>query len=318
VGGLRDRIGFGLVVLGGTLVRAVPPRAALALADAGGSLWWLVDGRRRRRARANLDAALGATHTLRERRRLERDAFRSMLRVPLEVEWFDRLLRTRRQIEARTERSGDWDAFLADVEAGRGGLLLGGHLGNWEVGGHALRVFGVPLAVVARPLDNALLQAHAMARRGGARGVIAHRGRGARLLGALREGRWLGVVIDQNAGTGGTFVPFFGMTASTEAAPLRAAQHAALPVYLGAALRRAGPLCYTLHVERLDVGPPHADRARLHAGLTELHERLEAHIRRAPGEYNWLHRRWKTRPPGEAPDARLPAYDHHRPPRAPA
>lgn len=293
------------------LVCALPPALSLALAEGLGRAWWAVDARRRARARANLGAALGADVTTSEHGRLERAAFAAMLRVPIEVAWFGRLLGSVRQLDAHTVREGDWDGFLADVRAGRGGLLLGGHFGNWEVGGHAVRLHGVPLIVVARPLDDARLDALATHHRGGRAGIVGHRGRARHLVGALRRNEWVGLLLDQNAGQAGLFVPFFGMPASTYGAPLRAAQQAARPVWFGSARRLPGTLRFALRLDRVDVGPPEADRATLERALTQVNAHLERAVRAAPGQYNWLHRRWKTRPPGEAADARLPQYDHH-------
>ena len=293
------------------LVCALPPALSLAIAEGLGRAWWAVDARRRARARANLAAALGDAVTARERARLERAAFAAMLRVPIEVAWFGRLLASVRQLDVRTHREGDWDGFLADVHAGRGGLLLGGHFGSWEVGGHAVRLHGVPLIVVARPLDDARLDALATHHRGGRGGVVGHRGRARHLVGALRRNDWVGVLLDQNAGQAGVFVPFFGMPASTYGAPLRAAQQAGRPVWFGSARRLPGTLRFALRLDRVDVGPPDADRATLERALAQVNAYLERAVREAPGQYNWLHRRWKTRPPGQAADVRLPRYDHH-------
>ncbi|MGE0191769.1 MAG: lysophospholipid acyltransferase family protein [Planctomycetota bacterium] len=305
------RVAIQGLLIARTLACALPPSLSLAMAEALGRAWWAVDARRRARARANIAAALGDSVDAHARAHIERAAFAAMLRVPVEVAWFGRLLGSVRQLEANTVREGDWDGFLADVAAGRGGLLLGGHFGNWEVGGHAVRLHGVPLVVVARPLDDARLDALATHHRGGRGGVVGHRGRARHLVGALRRNAWVGLLLDQNAGTSGVFVPFFGMPASTYGAPLRAAQQAGRPVWFGSARRLPGMMRFALRLDRVDVGRPDADRATLEHALAQVNQHLERAVRAAPDQYNWLHRRWKTRPRGEAPDARLPRYDHH-------
>ncbi len=295
------------------LIRSVPPVAAIAAAEVGGRLWWSLDRRRRKRTRENLRAAYGDTRSERERRHLERAAFASMLRVAVETAWAERLLATPRQFASRTVREGDWDGLRKDVERGRGGLLLGGHFGNWELGGRSAHVHGVPMLIVARPFDQLGLDRFVARHRGGHRAVLGHRGRASGLVGALRRGSWVGALIDQNAGPQGVFVPFFGLLASTPAGPVRAAQQAGAPVWFGTVRRLAAPLHFALRLDRIDVGPPDADRDRLAEAVATIVAHLERAVREAPEQYNWLHRRWKSRPPGEAPNPRLPVYDHHAP-----
>ena len=178
-----------------------------------------------------------------------------------------------------------------------------------------MKFLDVPCRVVVRPIENRFLNARAAGSRGGEGGIIAKRGAVRTMLRTLKEGGWVGVMADQNAGRGGVFVPFFGLRASTYAAPAVLAVRADVPLYLGAILRLPGrPISFALHLKRLDRSdlgrtqePEAADRL-LRASMRQLEE----YVRLAPGQYNWVHRRWKTRPPGEPADTILPDYAERR------
>jgi KDO2-lipid IV(A) lauroyltransferase len=114
---------------------------------------------------------------------------------------------------------------------------------------------------------------------------------------ALRAGRVIGMVADQDAGEGGVSVPFFGRPASAHRGPALFALRLGTPVFASAMHRLPGPgLAYEGTMERVPVertGDLEADVRRLTA---ELAARLEAAVRKAPEQYFWFHRRWKSSP----------------------
>jgi KDO2-lipid IV(A) lauroyltransferase len=114
---------------------------------------------------------------------------------------------------------------------------------------------------------------------------------------ALRRNEAVGVLIDQNAGLDdGVFVDFFGIPACAGTAFARIANRTGAAVIPGFALWSEAENRYVLRFEPIlemtgdDVG----DTARIHAVL-------ETVIRRYPEQWLWIHRRWKTRPPGAPP-----------------
>jgi len=180
-------------------------------------------------------------------------------------------------------------------------LVLTAHLGNWELLSVAHRVAGFPLTVVVRPLDAPGLNALAERLRLKA-GVelAAKRGALRAVLGALGRGRMVAVLLDQNASRReGIFAPFFGHAASTSRSLAVLATRTRTPVVPIFAHRQAGGF----HL--VAVGPaleapetPDAERAIIE--LTRCcNETIEAAIRRTPEQWLWIHRRWRTRPPGE-------------------
>lgn len=292
------------------LLHALPPATLFALAEGLGLLWFVLARARRRIVLENLRIAFGEGPSAAERRRLAAASCRALARVLAETIVADRLVGTPAGCRRRLRFRGAWDMLRADAAAGRGGLVVTGHLGNWELGAFGVRHQGVDLRVMARRLDSVVLDELLLRRRGGRERVIPKVGGLREVLRALRAGRWVALLADQNAGRHGTFVPFFGLQAATFPTPAALAVRLGIPLYLGACLRRPGRTPrFDVHLERLpppDPARPAGERVRqlLHA----LNGALEAWIRRAPDQYNWAHRRWKTRPAAGAADPGAPSY----------
>jgi KDO2-lipid IV(A) lauroyltransferase len=124
-----------------------------------------------------------------------------------------------------------------------------------------------------------------------------------KVLRALRSGGAVGIVGDQNVRRGGVFVDFFGKPAATARGTALFALRTGAPIFLGMATRLPGfPQRYRVTFEPVDFVPT-GDMEQDVLRLTEAHTKhLEEHVRRAPEQYFWQHRRWKTRPPGEGSD----------------
>ena len=293
------------------IVRSLPPRSIGPLSWLAGTIWYGCDARRRKRIAENLRVAFGATLDDAGRRKRARRVFRNMARVPIEVLWFDRLLATPRQIEERLTFHGAWPS-----PDGEPGVIVSGHFGNWEACIRAVRHRLGRVRTVVRPVGIPALDDLVTRIRGGPESILEKHGAYRGLLRSLRDGWWAAMASDQNAGASGLFLPFFGLAASTHVTPAHLALRQGAALHFIAGIRRPGPeLAFDVHLA--EVAHPAAGSAEPEAveHLTEeVNRRLEAWVRKAPDQYNFLHRRWKDRPPGEVPGPHLPAYDHHRPP----
>ncbi len=120
--------------------------------------------------------------------------------------------------------------------SGRPVLMLGGHFGNWEVAVNTFGMFGFPMGVVARELDNPWL--HHWFRRfreSTGNALISKAGGGPEIAETLERGGMISLLCDQDAGKSGVFVDFFGKPASTfKSIGLLALQYNALVVVGGA------------------------------------------------------------------------------------
>jgi KDO2-lipid IV(A) lauroyltransferase len=192
---------------------------------------------------------------------------------------------------------------LEDVQAGgRGGLLVSAHMGNWEVIGGTLARAGYPVDFVVReqknPLANRLLRDF---RRKLGVGVIPVGPSVRRVFDALGKNRLVAILADQDAGRDGVFTEFMGRAASTAAGPALFARRTGAPIVVGYCIRRADGR-FLVHLDPPFGSDPslseEEDVTRIVGAYTS---RLEDFIRRHPGQWNWMHRRWKTRPEEDVP-----------------
>ncbi len=186
-------------------------------------------------------------------------------------------------------------AWHNEVTQGKGSIIVTGHVGNWEVAGALLATAGLSMAAVVKrqrnpAFDERLLETR---RRVGIEPIYMQDAN-TRIPQALREGKTVALVADQDAGRRGVFVPFLGRPASTFRGPARLALSQNVPLFFGAAVRvDAG---YGSVLELVDVPPPGDDQEVEFTRRWVAH--LEALIRLHPEQYFWFHRRWKTRPTG--------------------
>lgn len=295
---LAHRLEYGLFRAVIALVASLPEGASLGL---GAALGWL-GGSVLRIRRADVDGHLALAFPEESpawRRRVARASYAHLGREA--VSTFRVTARGPAEVVARTTMVG-FDAFLAALAEGRGVVLVTGHMGNWELGGAAFSARGLPVDAVAKRMANRLFDAslEASRRRVGVRLVeLSEAPRDA--LRSLRGGHVLGLIADQDAREHGIFVPFFGRDAATFRGPALFALRAGAPIFLGVSFREAGvPARYRVVVERVGFTPT-GDLERDVRALTGAHAAaLERAVRQAPEQYFWQHRRWKTRPAGEA------------------
>ncbi len=182
---------------------------------------------------------------------------------------------------------------------GRGILVATAHLGNWEFSAFAHALMTEPMAVVVRPLDNPLLDELATRYRTMSGNRVIGRGQDflRPLVETLKCNGAVGILADQNVTADrGVFVDFFGRKACVDAGLARLAHRTGAAVLPGYALWSEGEGRYVLHFE-----PEITISGETLADTQAVHARLEAAIRRAPDQWLWIHRRWKTRPEGEPP-----------------
>jgi KDO2-lipid IV(A) lauroyltransferase len=201
----------------------------------------------------------------------------------------------------------DFDRRIDCVRAlcsGRPVLFLGGHFGNWEISVNSFGHFGFPMGVVARHLDNPYLHKWFKDyRESTGNSMILKHGASEKVSDIMEHSGMASLLCDQDAGRSGVFVDFFGRPASTfKSIALLALQYNALIVVGGAfrlpeaAQRDCRWIRFNLTTQ--DVIDPQDFQGP--NGINELTQRftssLEALIRKAPEQYFWVHRRWKTPP----------------------
>ena len=208
--------------------------------------------------------------------------------------------------QGNIERLIVYDGFENYARAARqrkGVFFLTAHFGNWELGSFAHGVYGHPCSFVVRELDNPLLGAlinRTRCRSGGR--AIEKKDFARQVLRAFERGEAVGVLMDQNMlPNEGAFVDFFGCPACTTTGPARLARKCGAPVVLGLVIWDPNLKKYRLRFDPVDW-INHADpEEEILANTANFTRLIEAYVRRYPDQWLWVHRRWKTRPPGEPP-----------------
>ena len=191
---------------------------------------------------------------------------------------------------------------------GKGVLVLIAHFGNYALLALQVpRLFGYPLAVIAKPLRNATLNElwWDLQRQAGVNGIPAHNAYRASVR-ALKENGLVGFMLDQNRPAAlGVFVDFFGRPAATTPGLAVMSAHTGAPV-LPVFIRREPDGTHRVEV-RPHLSPP-ADRRpeTVQAFTAACTKIIEDEIRRHPEQWLWWHKRWKNPPPADRAAAATP------------
>jgi len=274
------------------LLQRLPESAALRLGRGLGAFWWTVVRVRRRTALANLEQALGAELDARARYRIARASFEHLganlaefLRMPA---------LTGAEILARIDLRG-----LENVERARarerGVVFVTAHVGHWEWLCVAQALAGLDITIVTRhahdPAVDRLWQRIREDR--GVRFLDSASSLGA-ILRLLRQGRSVGLIIDQHeGGSSGVRVDFFGRAAGTTKAPALLAARTGCPVVPVFSHRRPDGRHLAEFGPAIDVVPGRDLDETVALTTRRYNEALEAFVRLHPEQWLWVHRRWK-------------------------
>ncbi|MBX3397000.1 MAG: lysophospholipid acyltransferase family protein [Phycisphaerae bacterium] len=184
----------------------------------------------------------------------------------------------------------------------RGCIMLTGHYGNWEVLGYVLAILGFDIVAVMRPLDNEYINRYLLDRREASGLTLLYKKGATRSApDVLDSGGALCFIADQNAGKKGVFVDFFGRKASTYKSIALLAMEYSVPIIVGCARRVGRGFRYEICVQRIIRPEEWAVQDDPLMWITrEYTKGIEDMVREAPGQYLWIHRRWKSRPKDES------------------
>lgn len=283
------------------LTGSFPIDANLYTARLIGRIWWRLIKRHRQRAMEHLRMALGDQYSEAELTRIARESFQHFAQLYL-VE----LAQTPRLVDewswADHVELGNMGPALRELLADRGVIMLTAHFGSYELLGYTIARLGIPLYAVMRPLDNPLINDYLVAsRRASGLNILYKKGATEQAQSILDDKGTLCFIADQNAGRKGVFVDFFGRKASTYKSIGLLAMNQRVPIIVGYAARTRRGFHYRMNVERIIQPEEWESRDDPLQWVTQEYSRaLESAIRKHPEQYLWIHRRWKTRPKGEA------------------
>lgn len=204
---------------------------------------------------------------------------------------------------ARLSRIVDVDVqaeknLAAAMKQGKGAVYVTGHIGNWELMGHAVSS-RFPLSVVAAPIEPEQVNDMIVGLRAkmGVRTILRGRpGAAKELIRIFKENRILGILIDQDTDVESAFVDFMGRPAWTPTAAATMAMKFGAPVIFGY-IRRTGDNRHTITIEGpLDLIQTGDHDKDVIANTAMLTKRIENAIQKNPEQWVWMHRRWRRQP----------------------
>jgi KDO2-lipid IV(A) lauroyltransferase len=297
---MRQKLEYAPVWLILKILGLLPRGLARAVGIGIAYLVYAVHRRLRKVGLRNLEMAMPQT-TAPERKQIVRGVFRTLGRQLADFCQFPRY--DKDNIHTLAVHEG-FEAFEAARARGKGVLFLTAHLGGWEIGSFMHSLHGNPMAVVVRPLDNRYLDRLVTGYRTMHGNTTFEKNEFARgLLSAMKAGETVGVLMDQNmTPPQGVFVDFFGIPACTASGIARVALRtdaAVVPAFTiwDPVLRK-----YRVHFEpAIPLIRTNDNESDVIANTGRFTKVIEEFVRKYPDQWLWVHKRWKTRPPGEAP-----------------
>ena len=275
------------------LVAHLPLRMQFAIGRLIGALGYRFARARRHIAQTNI-ALCFPELDLAARNELVRRIFASsgISAVETAIAWFGNVERYRQ----RTSIEG-LELLTAAQRRGHGVLLVGAHFATLDLAG-ALLSRATDLDVIYRYNKDPVIER--VMRRGRERSYagVVERSDPRGVLTRLKDGHTVWYAADQDYGRKvSVFAPFFDVPAATITATARFARFNSSPVIFFSHFRDADARTWSLHLREIDTPYPTGDDALDARCVNAI---IEREIRRHPDQYLWLHRRFKTRPPGEA------------------
>ncbi|MDO4204275.1 MAG: lysophospholipid acyltransferase family protein [Selenomonadaceae bacterium] len=284
---------YNVCMLVSKLICLLPHSMILSLGKALGILYYKIIKKQRNLAVKQMMPALGLDEA--EAHKLVRESFINMGRNVLEILYMPRLAKEGLDKFIEIENLDRMRDALAE---GHGVVVLTGHVGTWEWLSAAYSLNGMPVTAIAKPQPNIDYTRALDDLRATIDVEIFSRGTSELLAAgrALKKGKILGFLADQDAGPGGAFIDFLGRTASTPMGPAVFARKFNSPVVPSFIIRQPNGKHKVLIYEPLryeDTGDPDTDLLRLTKKMTVI---LTDVIRQNPTQWLWFQKRWNTPP----------------------
>jgi KDO2-lipid IV(A) lauroyltransferase len=295
---MLENLEYGLVrAVAGCLGRMPRGLARLLAGCLAFAVYWCF-GRLRRVGIRNLELALPELSS-KNREKILRGVY---IHLGWQLVEFCRMTRYTAGNTRNWMRTEGLEHYLAAQARGKGVLIITGHLGAWELSSFYHSLMGHPMGMIIRNLDNRRLDQFVNGIRCLHGNFVLSKddfGRG--LLKAIHAGGTVGILMDTNmTPPQGEFVKFFAIDACTGTGLAHLARQTGAAVLPGFMFWEPAERRYVLHFGPEVEMPRTANRAAdILEGTRRCTAVIESWIRRYPDQWLWIHRRWKTRPPGE-------------------
>lgn len=290
-----------LIWTGELLIPRLSLRGSVQLANFMANCAYIFDKKSKQIARANLRLIFGDRMTPARERAIIRRSFQNMARVLVNIFWLSRDTR-RRVMEQAFFAPGVLEKIKQEMPV----IMVGAHIGNWEVGPQALVANGLPLMSVAKKMGSKSMASRLTKMRSSiGQQIVPAEGALRPLVAALKQGVIIGLLIDQHIHTweGGAWIRFFGLQAGISLAPAALARKIQVPLFFG----WAHPFKDGRYRIEYDCSFPFDPTIGDAERTQQIVAAFERVIRRHPSLWCLNYRRWRYVAPGEDP-ARYPFY----------
>ncbi|MFC1805126.1 lysophospholipid acyltransferase family protein [Candidatus Omnitrophota bacterium] len=297
---IRKSIGryFGWLVLKSCIfiVRILPGNQVYGFAKLIALLGYRIAAKQRKIALDSLAVAFGDEKSPAERERIARDCFIFMAKAGFEVVFMlDKFERIKQEISILGKEHLD-----SALSKGKGVILVSAHFGNFPLMLARLSLEGYRTGGIMRPMKDARVEKIFLEKREKLQiKTIYSIPRDTcikEVIRALRANELIFVPLDQNFGTGGVLVEFFGRKAATATGPIvlaRRAGAAVLPCFI---IRQKDDTHKIVFEPPLDIEEGNSPKEIIRNSVQRITNIIEHYIRQYPAQWGWIHRRWKSAP----------------------
>ena len=278
------------------IIKIIPQRYIYGFAKHIAYLSYIIAKKQRKIALESLTIAFGQEKSKQEIEKIVRDCFSFMAKAG--VEFFFLMDRPCLLME-RVKMVGK-DNLDNALSKGCGVILVSAHFGNFPLLMARLALAGYRIVGIMRLMRDTRMEKFFMRKRAKFKiKTIYNQPRVACVnstIEALRNNELVFIPIDQNFGTGGIFVDFFGRKAATATGPIVFAQRTKA-IVLPCFIIRQKDDCHKIIFEPpLDLVEGKNSQETVVINIQRLTNIIESYIRRYPAEWGWIHRRWKSKP----------------------
>jgi KDO2-lipid IV(A) lauroyltransferase len=261
-----------------------------------GSLGYFAAGRQRKIALESLNIAFGAEKTEDELKKIAKDSFTFMAKSGLEIM---HLLDHPGFLRERVEIAGK-EILDSALAKGKGVILVSAHFGNFPLILARLCMDGYKGCGIMRLMRDSRVEKIFSKKRQNFRvKTIYSQPRDVcvrQTLAALRNNEIVFIPLDQNFGTSGIFVDFFGRKAATAVGPVVFAQRADSVILPCFVIRDENDRHQIIFEPPLLLEAGNNSKETILINIQKLTGIIESYIRKYPAQWGWIHRRWKSKP----------------------
>jgi len=276
------------------IIRILPRSALYGFANAIGILGYYIAVRQRKIALESLSMAFGKDLTDKERTKIAKDCFKNMAKSGVEMLYLLDAPQMCRQFVA-IEGKKHLDEALSK---GRGVIAVSAHFGNFPLALTRLKQEGYEVSTMLRRMRDEKLDDFLERRRRkiGINSIYTTPRQQCveDSLRVLRNNEVLFIQLDQNFGTGGIFVEFFGRESATATGPVVFALRTEAPIIPIFIVRQAGNSHRIIIEPEIVIEEKDTQENTVQFNIQKITSIIESYVRKYPQEWGWIHRRWKS------------------------